>query len=674
MIRTVRTVCPRNCYCTCGMLVTVEDGRVVRIEGDPKNPATTGRVCLKGLSYARRVTSEDRLLTPLRRTRGGGRLERVGWDDALGDIAGRLDKIKRESGPDAVLYYAGSGCHGALGQLALAFWHQYGGCTVPFGDLCWPAGLEATRLTYGANLHSHPRLTTESRFALLWGHNPAETNVHQMRLLLDAQERGCVLAVVDPRETDTSDVADLMLKPHPATDAALALGMARAIVDEGLHDRAFLDAHALGFEPFRARLADYPLERVAAITGLEATAIQELAVKYATTKPALLVAGFGLQRHRHAGQALRALALLPAITGNVGVAGGGWQYANLASHCLLAPPLPPRPPHLREGFPVSRLADGLAQLTGPMIRAAWIEKANPVSQSPNSGAVRENLGRLDLVVVVDQFLTETTGIADYVLPAESLFEHDDLVTAYWHPYLQRQARVLAPPGEVRSETAIWRALADRMGFETRWFPEDTDVLLRGMLPDSGGAFDRLADEPLDLSGRGDVAFADGVFPTPSGKVEFFSEQARQIWNVDELPQYVRGAACDVRRADEYPLTLLSCKTRDRIHSQFGNIDWIREIERPHWLDIHPADAVSRGLADGDIAAVWNGNGRIDVRVHITHGLRPGVVHLLEGRSHSYDPDVNMLTDEGVTDMGHGATFYDCRVQVGTRMRKEGWGT
>ena len=274
--RTIRTVCPRNCYCTCGMLVTVEDGRITNIEGDPLNPATGGHVCLKGISYARRQSADERILTPLRRTSAGS-FERVSWDSALTDIAERLDRLRRRDGPESVLYYEASGSHGALGRLAMAFWRQFGGCTLTYGDLCWPAGLEATRLTYGINHHNHPRLTVDSRFILLWGHNPAETNIHQMRLVLDAQERGARIALIDPRSTDTSDAADVHLKPRPGTDAALALGLARIIVDEGLHDRQFLERHATGVERYLERLREFPLDRAAAVTGLDARDIRDLA-------------------------------------------------------------------------------------------------------------------------------------------------------------------------------------------------------------------------------------------------------------------------------------------------------------------------------------------------------------------------------------------------------------
>ena len=663
--RIVRTVCPRNCYCTCGMLVTVEDGRIVRIEGDPENPATAGEVCLKGLSYVERVSHKDRLTSPLRRKKNG-ELEPVSWDEALDRIVAALWAIRKESGPLAVLHYEGSGSHGALSGLADAFWNPYGGVTRPHGDLCWPAGLEATRLTYGANWHNHPILTRDSRFILLWGHNPAETNIHQWRLILEAQEKGATLAVVDPRSTDSTDAADVHLQPRPGTDGALALGMAQVIVAEGLHDADFLRDHALGVEPYLECISAFPLERTSEITGLETEEIRTLARAYARGKPALLVAGFGLQRHRHAGQAMRAVALLPALTGKLGIPGGGWQYANLSSHCLGPPPLlPSSEGTLTRSFPTSRLGRSLQHLRDPPLRAAWFEKANPVSQHPRTKEVIRGFAGLELVVVVDQFLTDTARLAHYVLPAKSLFEEEDLVTAYWHPYLQLRQKVLDAPEGVKTETQIWRELCLRFGFTTEAFDMDPVERLRAMLPEGHeDALEGLRERPMDLSNRGEVAWEDHEFETPSGKVEFTSEAATQLWGVDSVPSYeAPPEGYESELANRYPLQLLPSKTRERIHSQFGNLDGIREVERPRVLDIHPEDATSRGLKEGDVARIWNGRGSAEAAVHINPGLRKGVVHVLEGRCVPDDPWMNLVTGDGVTDMGYGATFYECRVEV-----------
>jgi len=664
--RTVRTVCPRNCYCTCGMLVTVEDGRLVSIEGDPENPATAGEVCIKGLSYVERVSHEDRLTAPLRRNKKG-ELEQVTWDDALDGIVAALWAIRKESGPLAVLHYEGSGSHGALSGLAEAFWNQYGGCTRAHGDLCWPAGLEATRLTYGANRHNHPTSTRDSRFILLWGHNPAETNIHQWRLILEAQERGATIAVVDPRSTDSTDAADLHLQPRPGTDGALALGLAQVIVSEGLHDADFLRDHSAGVEPYLERISAFPPERTSRITGLEVGEIRELALAYARGNPALLIAGFGLQRHRHAGQAMRAVALLPALTGKLGIPGGGWQYANLNSHCLRPPPLLPSSADIQSrSFPTSRLGRSLQHLKDPPLRAAWFEKANPVSQHPRTKEVIRGFSGLELVVVVDQFLTDTARLAHYVLPAKTLFEEDDLVTAYWHPYLQLRQKVLDPPDGVKTEAEIWRELCIRFGFGTEALDIDPKDRLRAMLPQGReDALEELCKRPLDLSGRGDVAWEDRQFETSSGKVEFTSEAATRLWGVDSVPGYeALPEGYESELADRYPLQLLTCKTRERIHSQFGNLSGIREVERPRALDIHPEDAKSRGLKEGDVARIWNGRGSAEAPVRVNPGLRKGVVHVLEGRCLPDDPWMNLVTNDGVTDMGYGATFYECRVEVG----------
>jgi anaerobic selenocysteine-containing dehydrogenase len=647
------------------MLVTVEGDRILEITGDPENPATEGTVCLKGLSYAERARDPNRLSSPLRRNPRGG-FDPISWNEALDEIASRFLSIREASGPLALLYYEGSGSHGALSALADAFWRPFGGCTRAHGDLCWPAGLEATRLTYGDNRHNHPVLSRESRFILLWGHNPAETNVHQWRLILEAQERGARIAVVDPRATDTTDLADLHLRPRPGTDGALALGLANVILAEDLQDSEYLSRHAHGFEAFRERAEAFPPSRVAEITGLGEGEIRTLARDYAAADPALLIAGFGLQRHRHAGQAMRAVCLLPALTGSIGKAGGGWQYANLASHCLRPPAgLPPAAPGPGRSFPTSRLGSSLQSLTDPPLRGAWLEKANPVSQHPRTEAVRKGMERLEFVVVVDQYLTDTARMASLVLPAKTMFEEADLVTAYWHPYVQLRQKVFDPPEGVLTETEIWRRLCERFGFDTGVFDQDPTTRLRAMLPSGReGALEELMVRPLDLSDHGEVAWADGRFPTPSGKVEFLSEEASRLWGVDPVPDFQPlPEGHEAAEVSRFPLQLLTCKTRDRIHSQFGNLSMIREVDRPRVLDIHPKDARARGLGEGDTARIWNDRGAARAPVRLNPGIRPGVVHVLEGRCVEDDPWTNLVTDDGVTDMGYGATFYECLVEV-----------
>jgi len=360
----------------------------------------------------------------------------------------------------------------------MAFWRQFGGCTTTFGDLCWPAGLEATRLTYGDNRHNHPTLTARAA----WCSCGATTRRNERPPVAPDPGRPGTRRASRRRRSPANRLDGCRgrsLQPRPGTDAALALGLAGVIVEDGLYDAEFLDAHANGFDEYRRRLAAYPPERVASITGLEPEAIRVLARDYARTKPALLIAGFGLQRHSRAGQTMRAVALLPALTGNVGRAGGGWQYANLASHCLRPLRLPPEPAAARS-VPVSQVAKHLETLDHPPIRAAWIERGNPATQNPAAHRLREALARLDLVVVVDQFMTPTAELAHFVLPAKTLFEEEDSLRRTGIRTCSG-ARWSHTAGGGAPESEIWRALCERFGYDTSYFPADREAFLQALL-------------------------------------------------------------------------------------------------------------------------------------------------------------------------------------------------
>jgi anaerobic selenocysteine-containing dehydrogenase len=326
------TACPRNCYSTCAMRVHVEDGRIRRIEPHPDNRATTGGVCLKGLSYFERVVSPDRLLHPLRRRGRSGTFEQITWDTAFDEIAERLIRIRGESGPQAVLYYAASGTKGLLNRVGSSFWRMYGGCTTTYGDLCWPAGLEATRLTLGDNKHSAPWDLAKAKLIVMWGRNAAETNIHQMPFVEQALVAGGRLVVVDPRRTQTAERADLLIRPRPGTDGALALAVAHELAAHGWVDRAFIERHVLGYPQFAERVATCTPEWAAEIAEVPEAQIARLAEWLGTCGPVTICPGFGMQRYTNSGQTMRAMLALLAMTGNIGRPGAGWAYANLQSH------------------------------------------------------------------------------------------------------------------------------------------------------------------------------------------------------------------------------------------------------------------------------------------------------------------------------------------------------
>ena len=500
--RTFTTACPRNCYSTCGMRVSVEGGRLRRIEAHPLNLATPEAPCLKGLSYIERVYSSDRVLHPLRRT-ASGRFERIAWEDALDLVASRLQSFRGE--PQSVLFYSASGTKGLMNGVASSFWRLYGGCTTTYGDLCWPAGLEATRLTLGANETNAPWDLANARLVVLWGKNAAETNVHQMTFVQQAVAKGAQVVVIDPRRTETAERATLVLQPRPGTDGAIALAVAQLLIERGLVDLPFVRDHVHGFEAFRDSVRERTPAWAAEVAGVPEARILRLAELLGTCRPATINAGFGMQRYANSGQTMRAMIALLALTGNLGKPGAGWVFANLRSHVFhpVKDPLALYPPDQPDGvFRVSistaLLGPHMLATHDPPLRMAWVERGNPIPQNPETKTVLRAFRALDFRVVVDEFLTDTAREADVVLPAKSMFEQTDVIGAYWHDYLQLKQKAIEPPGEVKPESEVYRMLAERLGFA----PEAVARESAGRVRRRGGGVPR-----GEAAGRGSLAHA-----------------------------------------------------------------------------------------------------------------------------------------------------------------------
>ena len=659
------------------MRVTVEDGRLTAIEPVVDNEATPEGPCLKGLSYIERQHSPDRILHPLRRGRDGS-FARVSWDSALDEIASRLRDIRAEHGPQAVLHYAASGTKGLLNGCSLAFWRLFGGCTTTYGDLCWPAGLEATRLTLGDNKHNAPWDLANARLIIFWGKNAAETNIHQMRFVNQALDSGARLIVIDPRRTETSERAELLIQPRPGTDGYLALAVARLLVEQGNVDRDFIAGHVHGFDEFAAMVKERTVEEAARICDVPSASVEKLARLLGSIKPATICAGFGMQRYTNSGQTMRALIALCAVTGNIGLPGGGWIYANLQTQVFggARDPFafyPPEEPDgvVRVSVSTARLGrDMLAQIDPPL-KFAWVERGNPLSQNPATHQVRKAFRALEFRVVVEQFMTDTAREADIVLPAKSMFEQTDVIGAYWHHYLQLRPGILALPGEVRPETEIFRSLAEKLDILG---PEldhavptaaKVDIWLNEQLEPLGLTLDDLKSGPLPVPGGENVAFADRVFPTPSGRIELVSAEAAARWGVDPLPRAdlpdETAAAGDHDPAT--PLQMMTPNTKNRIHSQFGNLDLIKQFDPGPEMTIHPDDARVRGIEHGDKAILFNQRGEIELPARIDAGIRRGCVSVTNGWWGEQGGMVNLLSEGRETDMAHGAAFHDNLVEV-----------
>lgn len=671
--KTYSSVCPRNCYSTCSLQVRVSEGRVVGIDPHPNNLATPEGPCIKGLAYVERANSPDRILQPLVK-KTGGKFEEISWEEGLDLIAQKLQFYKSQFGPHSVLFFASSGMSGLLNGVSTAFWKLFGGATTTYGNLCWPAGLEATRLTLGANNHNAPWDLEHARLILLWGKNPAESNIQELIPIEKSLEKGGRLIVIDPRRTASSDRAERLYQIRPGTDGALALGLAREIIKQGWIDSDFIDRHVIGFEEFAGSIESYTPELVASICDLPVQSILELAEIIGKTKPMTLIPGYGMQRYANGGQSIRCLLSLSVITGNIGKSGACWHYANLQSYIFdtIKEPESYYPGSedacFRRKISVARLGEDILAQTDPEIKMIWVERGNPLTQNPNSTKNKEAFRKADFRVVVDQFFTDTALEADLILPAKNMFEQTDIVGSYWNPYVQLRQKVVEPAGEVKPETEIYYLLAQRLGFDPeeirKHIPEPGDDSTEAYLKKELEKFPELDWEALKQGPQlariyEEIPFSNGQFPTPSGKIELRSEQAEKLWSLPVLPSFAPLAP----RPEDFPLQLLSPNSKNRIHSQFGNLKAIQQFESEPLLFIHPADAASRGLDSGDWAELFNDQGTTLVRVQFDMGLRKTCVVLTNGHWHSQGASPNRFTDGRETDMGHGTAFHDTWVEL-----------
>jgi anaerobic selenocysteine-containing dehydrogenase len=697
MKKVVHAVCSHDCPDTCAVLVTVEDGRATRVQGDPTHPVTRGFLCAKVTKYLDRVYSPDRLLYPMRRTapKGQGKgdasdFTRISWDEALDEIARRFSQVSSEFGPEAILPYSYAGTVGVLNYSGMAhrFFHRLGASQLD-RTICATAGLTALQTVIGRNVGTEPEQFRDSRYIIAWGANIHATSVHLWPFIEEARRKGARLVVIDPYKTRTARVADWHLPINPGTDVALALAMMHVIIHENLHDAEYVRQYTLGFEQLRQRVQEYPPERVAGWTGISAGDIRKLAREYATVRPAVIRVNYGIQRAQNGGSAMRAVAMLPCITGSWKEAGGGLQLSTggtfyLNFQALERPELMWQSPLGRAARVVnmSELGQALNELSGPPVKAIFVYSSNPAVVAPNNRDVLRGFMRPDLFTVVhEQFFTDTTNYADIVLPATTFLEQKELNKAYGHTYLQISSQAIEALGECRSNTRLFGELAQRMGFTEDCFRQDVDeiideTLTRPNQPMPAGWekwMDGITRERLEKEGHirlnlGDgpfLPFAKGGFATASGKAELYSEQLA----AQGLDPVVSFAVPEESRLSEkaarYPLELLSRKADNFLNSSFSNIPSIQKMEQPELLEIHTSDAKGRGIHEGDWVRVFNDRGEVRLRARVNGAVQPGVVAARLNASR-FAPDgqsINVLTSETLTDIGGGATFYSCLVEV-----------
>ncbi|SIR42910.1 molybdopterin-dependent oxidoreductase [Pseudacidovorax sp. RU35E] len=672
---TVLGACPHDCPDTCGLVTTVQDGVAIKLQGNPAHPHTGGVLCTKVSRYLERNAHPERLTQPLRRVgrKGEGRFESVGWDEALDDIAGRLKAIAADE-PHAILPYSYAGTMGLVQGESMdrRFFHKLGASLLD-RTICSTAGGEGLGYTLGGKVGMRIEHFAQAKLILIWGSNAIASNLHFWRHAQAAKRAGARLVCIDPRRTETADKCDEHIAVLPGTDGALALALMHELIVHDWLDHDYIGRHTLGWEQLRERALQWPPARAAAVCGVPVAQIEALARDYGTTRPAAIRLNYGMQRVRGGGNAARAVACLPALVGAWRHRAGGLLLSSSgqfpADRATLHRPdlLAGRQPRTLNMSSIGDVLTGdtMALAGGPPVKAVVVYNSNPVAVAPESAKVAAGFAREDLfTVVLEQFQTDTADYADYLLPATTQLEHWDIHFSYGHTDVMLNRPAVAPRGEARSNAWVFRELARRMGFDEPCFADDDEMLCRqAFRPEAidWAALERDGFATLPLP---DAPFAEGGFPTPSGKCEFFSARLA-AQGLDGLPNHLPNYEPAGSSAD-YPLAMISPPARNFLNSTFVNVTSLRSMEGEPLVEIHADDAAARGITDGAMVRVFNARGEHRCRAEVSRRARPGVVNGLGiwWRKLGVDgTNVNELTSQRLTDLGRGPTFYDCLVQV-----------
>ncbi len=700
MKQVVHAACPHDCPDACGVLITVENGRATRIQGDPAHPVTRGFLCAKVSKYLDRVYSPDRVLYPMRRIGPKGRsdknvrptravevFERISWNEALDEISSRLKSVAAEFGPEAIMPFSYGGTLGKLGYASMGhrFFYRLGASQL-HRNICAEAGAAGVKSVYGVNVGTEPEQFRHSKYIIAWAANIHGNNVHLWPFIEEARRNGAKLVVIDPYRTRTAACADWHIPINPGTDVALALGMMHVIINSNLHDADYVTRYTLGFDELRAKVQEYPPEKVAQSTGISAEDIRKLATEYVTQRPAVIRMNYGVQRSENGGMAARAISMLPLVTGSWKEVGGGFQLSTSGAFKLNDLALE-RPDLMQKslGRPARmlnmvELGKALNEVNDPPVKALFVYNSNPAAVCPNHNDVIRGLMRPDLFTVVhEQFFTDTTDYADIVLPATTFFEHKELQSAYGHYYLQMSNQAIEPLGECRSNVELFRDLAQRIGFEDDCFRDSVDDMIEQALNSPNPRLKGLTRERLEKEGHVRLNFdgngsssskpflpwAEGNFPTPSGKAELYNERLK-AQGLDPVAAFVPPQESRHRAGSKkFPLELLARKADNFLNSTFTNVPSLQPLEETGLLEISRTDAERRGIRDGDTVRVFNQRGEIQLKARVDGRVSPGVVaaKLNWAKLTPGGRNINVLTSEKLTDMGNSATFYSVLVEV-----------
>lgn len=661
-----KTACPLNCWDVCGFKVTTEQGKVVKVAGDPDHPITQGKICGKGVMLAERANHAQRVLFPMKKI--NGRFEQISWEQALDEISNKMLHIKAEYGSTAVLHSHDYSNGGLLKNLDQRFFNCYGGITELVGNLCWGAGIEAQLVDFGNSYSHDPEDLQQSQTIVVWGRNVTSTNMHLYPYLKKAKERGATLIVIDPLATGITRLADEHIKVRPGMDGALALGIIKGILEQEQEASSFIESHTYGFEHFKSEVIDaLHFEDVIKWTEVTEQQLQRLTEAYTLGKPTSTLMGLGLQRYSNGGNTIRAIDALVAVSGNIGISGGGANYAHLGvgrSFDTVALALPERKQNHRT-FTRMTQADEVLQATAPPIKMLFVTRGNPLVQVPNASKTAQSFSQIETKVVIDQFMTDTAQIADYVLPCTTVFEEEDIYYgSMFHSYITYGKALVKPYGEAKPDRVIWTELAQRLGFGSDFNYSVQEFMEMGLslIKEKGITLDRLKEETTLKLPLEPIPWQEYHFETPTGKYEFYSTKLKGEGKEPlvqlGLPQESEWENPVLAR--KYPYALLSIHPQRSLHSQNYHLVTalqVPKIEISEWL------AKQEGLEENDQIEIYNDRGRFQGKAKVVKNTHPKTICVAEGRWKEYGGTINHLTPNGISDVGLGSTLYDCLVGI-----------
>ena len=641
--REVITTCTRDCTNTCGLIATVEHGKVISLRGNPQHPVNQGRVCHKCAGFVKRVYSPERVRTPLRRK--GSAWARISWTEALDEIAGRMNKIQERFGSEAILYYQGFGERTALKLLNNRFFNLFGGVTTLYGTLCGGTGQAAQDLDFGRRISHDPFDHLNSKSLILWGRNPVVTNINLLPIIKQIRKQDSPVLLIDPVASESRSICDYHLQPAPGQDACLAMAAAKIILTRGAEDIDFLARYSEGFDAFKKVLDSFTVEELADRCDVPAGQIELLAEVLINKKPTAILLGWGLHRWEQAHYTIRSIDALSAISGNIGVAGGGVSQGfeeygpydlNLMGHELNPP---------RRKFLMPLIGEEILKAQDPPVEMIFVTAGNPVSMAPNSAKVAKAFAKTPFVVVAGHFLDDTAGYADIFLPATTFLEETDIVAGFGHNYVGPVNRAIEPLGESRSDFEMFQALAERFPFaaEFNHSPEEWLSMLTAPLLAKGVALEELSRGPVRVPDAPMVPYAGRVFPTPSGKFSFLGEFEPPITSHDT----------------EFPFNLMSVMARDWIGSELT----LSEQSELLVVRMNAQEGWKLGLRDGDTVRIVSRTGEMKVRLKLDDAQRRDIVVCPRGGWMKAGRGINVLTRDLVSKVGNGTPYFETRVSI-----------